>query len=250
MVFQVSRAQRMRSPHAYFLEDRHLFPGLGRYQRDTTCRSHRLSCHRDEQARVGRRKGVCVLDYTRLFKSPNSTSRPDESAKKHRRTKKQNAHDSSPRLSTSRYVSTLSASKPSARSSRRATERRPTPQRFPRPLRTPSHSHLIAFSRSMVFNSRRSRCSILTKVCREWAALGMKDLIFSYIECLGTVYLADPICDDVNATLPLEVHVVTFDSHYYTTNQGTSSITCVVGTSHQVSQVGRSSSNWKLKSSV
>lgn len=39
-------------------------------------------------------------------------------------------------------------------------------------------------------------------------------------ECLGTVYLADPICDDVNATLPLEVHVVTFDSHYYTTNQG------------------------------
>ncbi|KAK0199520.1 kinase-like domain-containing protein [Desarmillaria ectypa] len=37
---------------------------------------------------------------------------------------------------------------------------------------------------------------------------------------LGTIYGADPVCDDVNATLPLELHVVTFDSHYYTTSQG------------------------------
>ncbi|KAF9457367.1 kinase-like domain-containing protein [Collybia nuda] len=39
-------------------------------------------------------------------------------------------------------------------------------------------------------------------------------------ESLGTVYLADPICDDVNTTLPLELFVVTFQSHYYTTTQG------------------------------
>lgn len=34
------------------------------------------------------------------------------------------------------------------------------------------------------------------------------------------MYQAEPICDDIAATLPLEVHLVTFDSHYYTTNQG------------------------------
>ncbi|KAJ6607583.1 kinase-like domain-containing protein [Mycena sp. CBHHK59/15] len=39
-------------------------------------------------------------------------------------------------------------------------------------------------------------------------------------ECLGTIYMADPICDDVNTTLPLQLYVVAFDSHYYTTSQG------------------------------
>ncbi|KAK2467467.1 hypothetical protein APHAL10511_000322 [Amanita phalloides] len=39
-------------------------------------------------------------------------------------------------------------------------------------------------------------------------------------EGLGTVYLAEPVCDDVNTTLPLELLVVTFDTHYYTTSQG------------------------------
>ncbi|KAF8639379.1 hypothetical protein AX17_001535 [Amanita inopinata Kibby_2008] len=39
-------------------------------------------------------------------------------------------------------------------------------------------------------------------------------------EGLGTVYLAEPICDDVNTTFPLELFVVTFNSHYYTTTQG------------------------------
>ncbi|KAK0477848.1 kinase-like domain-containing protein [Armillaria novae-zelandiae] len=37
---------------------------------------------------------------------------------------------------------------------------------------------------------------------------------------LGTIYGADPVCDDVNATLPLELHVITFGSHYYMTSQG------------------------------
>jgi hypothetical protein len=34
------------------------------------------------------------------------------------------------------------------------------------------------------------------------------------------MYLAEPVCDDVNATLPLEVYTVSFDSQYYTTTQG------------------------------
>ncbi|KAI0029609.1 kinase-like domain-containing protein [Vararia minispora EC-137] len=37
---------------------------------------------------------------------------------------------------------------------------------------------------------------------------------------LGTVYKADPICDDVNLTLPLEVHALTFESAYYCSTQG------------------------------
>ncbi|KAG2137935.1 kinase-like domain-containing protein [Suillus clintonianus] len=39
-------------------------------------------------------------------------------------------------------------------------------------------------------------------------------------ECLGITYLADPLCDDVNATLPLEVHTINFNSDYYTSTQG------------------------------
>ncbi|KAI0300075.1 hypothetical protein B0F90DRAFT_1817684 [Multifurca ochricompacta] len=39
-------------------------------------------------------------------------------------------------------------------------------------------------------------------------------------DCLGTIYQAEPICDDIAATLPLEVHLVVFDTHYYTTHQG------------------------------
>jgi translation initiation factor 2-alpha kinase 4 len=37
---------------------------------------------------------------------------------------------------------------------------------------------------------------------------------------LGTTYLAEPVCEDSNATIPLEVHVVRFESDYYSTNQG------------------------------
>ncbi|KAJ7163895.1 kinase-like domain-containing protein [Mycena crocata] len=39
-------------------------------------------------------------------------------------------------------------------------------------------------------------------------------------ERLGTSYTADPICDDVNASLLLQLYVVTFVSHYYITSQG------------------------------
>jgi eukaryotic translation initiation factor 2-alpha kinase 4 len=39
-------------------------------------------------------------------------------------------------------------------------------------------------------------------------------------DCFGTIYLADPICDDINASLPLELLVVTFQASYYGTSQG------------------------------
>ncbi|KAG6890525.1 hypothetical protein C0995_007725 [Termitomyces sp. Mi166 len=39
-------------------------------------------------------------------------------------------------------------------------------------------------------------------------------------ESLGTVYMADPVCDDINTTLPLELYIVNFYSQYYTTSQG------------------------------
>ncbi|KAJ7101250.1 kinase-like domain-containing protein [Mycena belliarum] len=39
-------------------------------------------------------------------------------------------------------------------------------------------------------------------------------------ERLGTSYAADPVCDDVHASLPLQLYVITFASHYYITTQG------------------------------
>ncbi|KAG8220630.1 kinase-like domain-containing protein [Butyriboletus roseoflavus] len=39
-------------------------------------------------------------------------------------------------------------------------------------------------------------------------------------ECLGVTYLAEPLCDDVHATLPLEVHTIEFNSEYYISFQG------------------------------
>ncbi|KAJ7650439.1 kinase-like domain-containing protein [Roridomyces roridus] len=39
-------------------------------------------------------------------------------------------------------------------------------------------------------------------------------------ERLGTTYTADPICDDMNVSLPLQLCVVAFASNYYITSQG------------------------------
>ena len=39
-------------------------------------------------------------------------------------------------------------------------------------------------------------------------------------ECLGTVYQADPVCEEPLTSLPMELLSITFVSHYYTTNQG------------------------------
>lgn len=41
-------------------------------------------------------------------------------------------------------------------------------------------------------------------------------------EWLGTTYLAEPVCDDINVTLPLELHVVEFTTSYYASPQGLS----------------------------
>lgn len=39
-------------------------------------------------------------------------------------------------------------------------------------------------------------------------------------ERLGTIYLAEPVCDDIRTTLPLELYVILFDSEHYVTTQG------------------------------
>ncbi|TFK91310.1 Serine/threonine-protein kinase [Polyporus arcularius HHB13444] len=39
-------------------------------------------------------------------------------------------------------------------------------------------------------------------------------------ECLGTVYQADPVCDEPLTSLPMELLSITFVSHYYSTHQG------------------------------
>ncbi|KXN81004.1 Serine/threonine-protein kinase gcn2 [Leucoagaricus sp. SymC.cos] len=42
---------------------------------------------------------------------------------------------------------------------------------------------------------------------------------------LGTVYMADPICDDINTSLPLELYTIAFDAPYYNTTQGRKKLT-------------------------
>jgi translation initiation factor 2-alpha kinase 4 len=37
---------------------------------------------------------------------------------------------------------------------------------------------------------------------------------------LGLVYMAEPVVDDISLVSPLELFVVTFETHYYTTSQG------------------------------
>lgn len=41
-------------------------------------------------------------------------------------------------------------------------------------------------------------------------------------ECLGTMYQAEPVCEDSEATLPLELLSITFHSQYYSSTQGES----------------------------
>ncbi|KZT06721.1 Serine/threonine-protein kinase [Laetiporus sulphureus 93-53] len=39
-------------------------------------------------------------------------------------------------------------------------------------------------------------------------------------DCLGTIYQAEPVCDNMHETVPLELLSITFHSQYYTTSQG------------------------------
>lgn len=45
-------------------------------------------------------------------------------------------------------------------------------------------------------------------------------LLMNTVGCLGMTYLAEPVCDDVNTTLPLELYVIEFTSAYYLSAQG------------------------------
>ncbi|KAG7085469.1 hypothetical protein E1B28_003030 [Marasmius oreades] len=46
---------------------------------------------------------------------------------------------------------------------------------------------------------------------------------------LGVTYAADPICDDFSASLPLQLHVITFETPYYASNQGIKKLKQVEG---------------------
>lgn len=87
------------------------------------------------------------------------------------------------------------------------------------PQETPSQNPFLMKSNSGEYVSMLSRCFIREKVC---LVLHLYRLEYLPVEeeCLGITYLADPLCDDVNATLPLEVHTISFNSDYYTTTQG------------------------------
>jgi hypothetical protein len=97
--------------------------------------------------------------------------------------------------------------------------RSPMLLKFPR-QETLSRSPFPMKSNSGEYVSMQSRCFIREKVS---LGLYLYLLLNTHLveeECLGMTYLADPLCDDVNATLPLEVHTISFNSDYYTTTQG------------------------------
>ena len=76
----------------------------------------------------------------------------------------------------------------------------------------------------MISNGREScltlsSCSTRAKVCL--AVPCYAPCANATSERLGTVYLAEPICDDIRTTLPLELYVILFDSEHYVTTQGT-----------------------------
>lgn len=70
----------------------------------------------------------------------------------------------------------------------------------------------FTFSSVKVFHPRKGN----------FGTLSTRALLIFISEYLGVTYLADPICDDVHATLPLEVHIITFASGYYASSQGES----------------------------
>lgn len=59
-------------------------------------------------------------------------------------------------------------------------------------------------------------------------------------ECLGTVYLAEPVTDEQSTSLPLEMLSITFLSHYYSTNQGLKKLRQVESELQRLSQIRHS----------
>jgi len=53
-----------------------------------------------------------------------------------------------------------------------------------------------------------------------WVPIIEALVLIGILGALGTVYVADPVCDDVNATLPLELLVIHFENDHYTTLGG------------------------------
>jgi len=90
-------------------------------------------------------------------------------------------------------------------------------QRPFRYLGTRQQSHFLMKLNSLACGLILSTFSIRGKVSKAASRFVCR---LTSIECLGTMYLVEPICDDVNATLPLELHVINFESHYYSTIQG------------------------------
>lgn len=71
----------------------------------------------------------------------------------------------------------------------------------------------IRFQAVRLFHPRQGSCMIFDSesiVC----------LTLTISEWLGTTYSAEPICDNEDADLQLDLHVVVFESHYYSTNPG------------------------------
>ena len=80
-------------------------------------------------------------------------------------------------------------------------------------------SRLPTTSNGMESCSTRSSYFTRAKVCL--AVVRHRSYTDRTSERLGTVYLAEPICDDIRTTLPLELYVILFDSEHYVTTQGT-----------------------------
>ena len=94
--------------------------------------------------------------------------------------------------------------------------------RFPFPpfrqTATPQQSRSLATLNGMESYSILSSCSTRAKVCL--VVVCCPPWTNPKSERLGTVYLAEPICDDIRTTLPLELYVILFDSEHYVTTQG------------------------------
>jgi eukaryotic translation initiation factor 2-alpha kinase 4 len=73
----------------------------------------------------------------------------------------------------------------------------------------------LIFKTVKVFHPRKGELSLVAL-----AAGCCTGLISTHIDGLGTKFSAEPVCEDVNTTIPLDLFVISFDSPYYSSNQG------------------------------
>jgi translation initiation factor 2-alpha kinase 4 len=67
-------------------------------------------------------------------------------------------------------------------------------------------------------------------------------------EGFATIYSAEPVCDNVDATLPLELYSVTFSSQYYATSHGKHCCGLVISLFDIHNQGRKSLNKWNQKS--